>query len=61
MNNNEENLFFEKLKKHPRLKKRFNEILNIAKNPSRELLTADEVELKTIDEVRKLVGLDISF
>ena len=46
--------FLEKLKKHPRLQQRFNEILNIAENASGDLITADEAELKTIEEVRKL-------
>lgn len=54
MNANEEEAFFEKLKNHPRLKKRFNEILGIAENTSGELITADEAETKAIEEVRKL-------
>lgn len=51
---NSEKDFLTKLDKHPRLKKRFYEILNIAENSSGDLSTADEVELKTIEEVRKL-------
>lgn len=46
--------FLDKLKKHPRLQQRFNEILNIAENTSGDLITADEAELRTIEEVRKL-------
>lgn len=54
MNNDELQIFFEKLKKHPKLQKRFSEILNITENTSGELITADEAEGKTIEEVRKL-------
>lgn len=51
---NPTDIFLDKLKKHPRLQQRFNEILNIAENSSGDLITADEVELKTIEEVQKL-------
>lgn len=54
MNDNELKIFFEKLKNHPKLQKRFSEILNITENTSGELITADEAEGKTIEEVRKL-------
>ena len=54
MNNKEDELFFDRMKKHPRLKKRFDEILNIAENTSGELMTADEAEMKAIEELRKL-------
>lgn len=54
MNTKENELFLEKLDKHPRLKKRFNEILGIAENSSGKLITADDAEMKAIEEVRKL-------
>lgn len=54
MNTKENEIFIERLDKHPRLKKRFNEILGIAENSSGELITADDAEIKTIEEVRKL-------
>lgn len=54
MDNKEDEFFFDRIKNHPRLKKRFNEILNIADNTSGELITADEAEMKAIEEVRKL-------
>jgi hypothetical protein len=54
MNTKEDEFFFDKLKNHPKLKKRFNDILNVAENTSGELITADEAELKAIEEVRKL-------
>lgn len=54
MNNDEIQIFLEKLKNHPKLQNRFSEILNIAENTSGELITADEAEGKTIEEVRKL-------
>lgn len=44
----------EKLNSNPTLKKRVEEILNIAHNSSGKLITADEAEEKTIEEVRKL-------
>lgn len=46
--------FLEKLKSTPILRKRFEEILNIAHNTSGDLITADEAEAKAIEEVRKL-------
>jgi hypothetical protein len=54
MNNDELQFFFKKLKNHPKLQERFSEILNITENTSGELITADEAEGKTIEEVRKL-------
>jgi plasmid maintenance system antidote protein VapI len=45
---------FKKLGNHPHLKKRFQEILNIAENTSGELITADEAETKAIEELQKL-------
>lgn len=44
----------EKLNSNPGLKKRVEEILNIAHNSSGELITADQAEEKTIEEVQKL-------
>ena len=44
----------EKLNSNPALKKRVEEILNIAHNSSGKLITADEAEMKTIEEVQKL-------
>lgn len=54
MNTKENEAFLENLDKHPRLKKRFSEILGIAENSSGELITADDAEMKAIEEVRKL-------
>lgn len=54
MNTKENEIFLEKLDKHPRLKKRFSEILGIAENSSGELITADDAEMRAIEEVRKL-------
>ena len=44
----------EKLNSNPALKKRVEEILNIAHNSSGKLITADEAEMKTLEEVQKL-------
>lgn len=44
----------EKLNSNPALKRRVEEILNIAHNSSGKLITADEAEEKTIEEVQKL-------
>jgi len=46
--------FLEKLKSAPILRKRFEEILNVAHNSSGELITADQAEMKAIEEVQKL-------
>ena len=46
--------FLEKLSSTPALRKRFEEILNIAHNTSGDLITADEAEAKAIEEIRKL-------
>lgn len=54
MNTKENEIFLGKLDKHPRLKKRFDEILGVAENSSGELVTADDAEMKAIEEVRKL-------
>lgn len=54
MDNKEDEFFLNRIKNHPRLKNRFIEILNIAENTSGELITADEAEMKAIEEVRKL-------
>jgi hypothetical protein len=50
--------FFERLEAHPELRERFEEILDIAENSSDKLITADEAEEKTIEEVKKL-GLEV--
>lgn len=44
--------FLKKLEYHPHLRKRFEEILNVAE--SEEMLTADEAEERAIEETRKL-------
>lgn len=44
----------DKLNSNPILKKRIEEILNITHNTSGELITADQAEEKTIEEVQKL-------
>lgn len=54
MTENEDQKFLKRLKAHPMLKKRFEEIMNIAENSSGELITADEAEGKAIEEVKKL-------
>ncbi|MBA3604342.1 MAG: hypothetical protein H0W50_12070 [Parachlamydiaceae bacterium] len=46
--------FLKKLSSNPALRRRFEEILNIAHNTSGELITADEAEEKTIEEMQKL-------
>ena len=54
MTHEEDLKFLEKLSFVPHLRKRFEEILNIAHNSSGKLITADEAEMKTIEEVKKL-------
>lgn len=54
MIDNEDRKFFERIKAHPSLKKRFEEIMNIAENTSGDIVTADEAEGKAIEEVQKL-------
>jgi cell fate (sporulation/competence/biofilm development) regulator YlbF (YheA/YmcA/DUF963 family) len=44
--------FLEKLEEYPHLRKRFEEILNVAE--SDDIITADEAEEKAIEETRKL-------
>ncbi len=46
--------FLKKLSSTPALRRRFEEILNIAHNTSGELITADEAEEKAIEEMQKL-------
>lgn len=50
----EDQIFFDRIKNHPKLKKRFFEIIDIAENTSGEIITADEAEGRAIEEVRKL-------
>ncbi len=52
-NDNDQN-FLEKLKAHPGLRKRFEEILDITENTSGDIVTADEAEGRAIEEVKKL-------
>lgn len=54
MINNNDLEFLTKIKNNPDLKKRFEEILNIAENSSGELITAQQAEEKALEEVRKL-------
>lgn len=54
MTNDDDLKFLEKLNSTPHLRKRFEEILNIAHNSSGKLITADEAEMKAIEEVQKL-------
>lgn len=49
-----ESTFFERLKKHPELKARFEAILDVAEANSDGPDTADAVESRTLDEVRRL-------
>jgi hypothetical protein len=44
--------FLRKLEEHPHLRKRFEEILNVAE--SDDIVTADEAEERAIEETRKL-------
>jgi len=46
--------FLEKLTSTPTLRRRFEEILNIAHNTSGELITADQAEGKAMEEIQKL-------
>lgn len=54
MSNNSEAAFLSKLQTHPTLRKRFEEILDVAENTSGDIITADEAEARAIEEVRKL-------
>lgn len=44
----------ERLHAHPVLKKRVESLLQIVEDPSREIETADDAELRVIEEVRRL-------
>lgn len=46
--------FYERLKKHPVLRERFESILDIAENVNGDCLKADDAEEHVIQEVRKL-------
>jgi gas vesicle protein len=47
--------FLEKLEHHPDLKNRFKELLSIADNSGKELVTlADEAEMRVIAQMRQL-------
>lgn len=47
--------FLEKLEQHPELKNRFKEVLAIADNSGKELVTlADEAEMRVIAQMRQL-------
>jgi hypothetical protein len=47
--------FLEELDKHPKLKDRFKEVLSIAANNGKELVTlADEAEMQVITQMRQL-------
>ena len=54
MKDNDDQKFLERLLIHPVLKKRFEEILNVAENTSGDIITADEAEGRAIEEVKKL-------
>jgi len=46
--------FWERLKKHPTLRERFESILDIAENANGDCIRADDAEEQVIEEVRKL-------
>ena len=54
MISNEDINLLNKINSHPSIRKRVEEILNIAGNTSGELITAREAEEKAIEEIRKL-------
>ena len=54
MISNEDIKLLNKINSHPSLRKRVEEILNIAENTSGELITARQAEEKAIEEIRKL-------
>ncbi len=54
MINNEDIKLLNKINNHPSIRKRVEEILNIAENTSGELITARQAEEKAIEEIRKL-------
>lgn len=54
MTTTNESAFFERLKKHPELKARFEAILDVAEANGNGPDTADAVESRTLDEVRRL-------
>lgn len=54
MINNEDIKLLNKINSHPSIRKRVEEILNIAENSSGELITARQAEEKAIEEIRKL-------
>ncbi len=54
MTTTNESAFFEHLKKHPELKARFEAILDVAEANGNGPDTADAVESRTLDEVRRL-------
>src|ERR1700678_4575812 len=58
MISNEDIKLLNKINSHPSIRKRVEEILNIAENSSGELITAQQAEEKAIEEIRKL-GQDV--
>jgi hypothetical protein len=54
MISNEDIKLLNKINSHPSIRKRVEEILNIAENTSGELITARQAEEKAIEEIRKL-------
>lgn len=54
MVSNEDIQLLNKINSHPSIRKRVEEILNIAENTSGELITARQAEEKAIEEIRKL-------
>jgi vacuolar-type H+-ATPase subunit B/Vma2 len=54
MINNKDIELLNKINSHPSIRKRVEEILNIAENTSGELITAQQAEEKAIEEIRKL-------
>ena len=54
MISNEDIQLLNKINSHPSIRKRVEEILNIAENASGELVTVRQAEEKAIEEIRKL-------
>lgn len=54
MFSNEDIQLLNKINSHPSIRKRVEEILNIAENTSGDLITARQAEEKAIEEIRKL-------
>ena len=61
MMNNTDRKFLKRLEGHPRLRSRFESILDVAESEGDNPDTADAVEEKVVDEVRKLGAGSVTF